>query len=447
MQARKSWKSRLVRGGIGLAVVSLLVGAGMFAMSGSREETANSPTNPGGIGEPIPVTLAPVTLRPVERQVSSVGTLYGVADITVTPKIEGTVTKVLHDVGDEVEQNEVLMEIEETYYRLAVEEAERALELELARLGLRNLPEKDWSVEVVPMVVRARSDLNEAELRLRRATSLYASKVLSQEEMDRAQRDYEVARASRDQAILEAQASLAAARFRHATLQTARQKLQETKVRAPILSPEQVESVRASLAQMVAVPEKVTPKFFVAQRMVAEGEMVRAMPAYRLVIDQALKLITSVPERYAGEIQVGQIARIQVEAYPQEVFVGRVSRVNPVVDRSSRALWLEVLLPNLDRRLKAGSFVNVALITRPQSDQLTIPEEALVRFAGVTKVFVIREGKAYPVEVRTGVRIVLENGQQVQNWLEVSGALSAGDKVVTSGHSKLAEGVPVRIRE
>jgi multidrug efflux pump subunit AcrA (membrane-fusion protein) len=449
MRDKRWFKDWRVRSGIGAGVVVLLVGAGMFGMSNGREgrESVSAVTQEDR--SPVAVTVARVTERPLERKVATVGTLYGVAEVTVTPKIEGVVTKVLHDVGDEVEQGEVLMEIEDTYYRLGVQEAERALDLELARLGLKNLPAADWTVDRVPMVVRARS-LNEAERRLNRAKSLYASKVLSQEEMDRAQRDHEVALATYDQAKLEAQSALAAARLRQASLQTARQKLDDTKVRAPVLSPEQVESVRSLVAQLVPVPDKVNPKFFVAQRLVAEGEMIRGFPstaAYRLVIDQALKLICSVPERYAGAIQVGQKAILQVEAYPQDVFEGRVSRINPVVDRASRALWLEVLVPNLDRRLKAGGFANVSIITSQQAKALTVPEEALVRLAGVTKVFVVRDGKAEAVEVQTGVRLSLPAGKTIENWVEVVGALSAGDVVVTTGQTRLVAGSPVRIRD
>ncbi len=443
------WRQRVWVGvGLVMIVSGSLIGA-RFLNRSSDESTAQAADGTNASPSPIPVTVAKVTSRSVERTVHSVGSLYGIAEIAVTPKIEGVVTKVLRDVGDEIEPNEVLMEIEDTYYRLAVQEAERALDLELAKLGLKNLPDNAWKAEAVPMVVRAQSDLTEAEQRYRRAKSLYTSKALSQEEMDRVQRDFEVATATRDQAVLEAQATLAAARYRHATLQTARQKLEETKVRAPIPSNEQIEAVRAGFAPLMSLPENITPKFFVAQRMVAEGEMIRAFPstvAYKLVIDQALKLITSVPERYLGEVQVGQTARIRVEAYPQEVFVGRVSRITPIVDRSSRALWLEILVPNLDRRLKAGGFADVDIITARQADALTVPEEALVRFAGVTKVFVVRQGTAVPVQVEPRTRLTLGSDDRPEIWVEVTGALSAGDLVVTSGQSKLAADTPVTIR-
>src|SRR4029077_15162366 len=110
---------------------------------------------------------------------------------------------------------------------------------------------------------------------------------------------------------------------------------------------------------------------------------------------------------------------------------------NPTVDSASRTFQIEVLVPNESRQLKAGSFAKAAILTREDSQACTVPEESLVTFAGINKVFVIREGKAFPVEVRTGVR----GG----NWLEITSELPAGAQVVTSGATQLADGTAVRI--
>jgi multidrug efflux pump subunit AcrA (membrane-fusion protein) len=69
----------------------------------------------------------------------------------------------------------------------------------------------------------------------------------------------------------------------------------------------------------------------------------------------------------------------------------------------------------------------------------TIPLEAIVRYAGVTKVFAVRGSKAQEVEVSVGV--------QQDGWVEVRGALAPGDQVVVSGQSRLVDGSPVVIRE
>jgi RND family efflux transporter MFP subunit len=112
--------------------------------------------------------------------------------------------------------------------------------------------------------------------------------------------------------------------------------------------------------------------------------------------------------------------------------------MNPTVDRTNRTFQIEVLVPNAERRLKPGNFAKAAIMTHQDSNAITVPTEALVAFAGVSKVFVVQEGKAHAVEVRLG-----ERGD---GWLEVLGDLTEGASVVTSGQTQLAEGTTVRVR-
>jgi multidrug efflux pump subunit AcrA (membrane-fusion protein) len=107
---------------------------------------------------------------------------------------------------------------------------------------------------------------------------------------------------------------------------------------------------------------------------------------------------------------------------------------------------VEVLVANPARKLRAGSFAKASVFTRQDAQAPTIPEEALVTFAGVTKVFVVRDGKARAVTVRPGVRLEVPGAGRTENWVEVLGEVPPDSQVVTSGHSQLAEGTPVRIR-
>ena len=108
----------------------------------SGTSAANPAKKPTKALQPVTVTTELVTTRPVQRTVKIVGSLYGQEEIAVSAKIEGRVTRILHDVGDVVRPGDVLVEIDETDYRLSMNETQRALELELARLGLTELPTK-----------------------------------------------------------------------------------------------------------------------------------------------------------------------------------------------------------------------------------------------------------------------------------------------------------------
>jgi len=164
---------------------------------------------------------------------------------------------------------------------------------------------------------------------------------------------------------------------------------------------------------------------------------------FELVVDRPLKLKATVPERHRSELTVGQQADVRVEYFPGQPFRGEVSRVSPAVDRASRTFQVEILVPNQDRRLSAGSFAQATICTSTDTSAATVPEEAIVTFAGVTKLFVVEGDKVrdVPVAVRQSLKLP---GQQ--SWVEVSGELDGSMEVVTSGQSQLSDSATVKIR-
>ena len=82
------------------------------------------------------------------------------------------------------------------------------------------------------------------------------------------------------------------------------------------------------------------------------GEYVReGTPLFRLVADDPIKFRSQVPEKFLSQVKAGQRVRMQVAAYP-EVFEGAVSRISPLVDRTSRTFEVEMLLPNASGKLQ-----------------------------------------------------------------------------------------------
>lgn len=462
----KAFLKRFVRWTLTLLVVAggvgaLLVWQGLLPIAKGRAhgdepaaaKSAETKKAASRRGPETAVTVAPVTGRPVQRRVQVVGTLHGTEEIDVASKVNGRVLRILHDVGDLVQPGEILLEVDPTDLRLAVTEATRSLELEMARLGLNAVPARDFDVATLPGVARAKLLEKNARNKYERSQSLLKQQAISREDVEQTETDWEVAQSNTRQAVLDAEATVAAIRQREALLETARQKLRDAKIVVPSPSLDRSTTQRrvvqaAAVARRTAASEV---EYVVASRMISEGEMVHDAPnsttVFRLVIDRPLKLKANVPERHAGEIRVGQAVELTVEAWPGEQFSGSVTRVNPTVDRENRTFSVEVALPNEDRRLRAGSFSKAAILTREEADVPTIPEEAFVKFAGIVKVFVVREGQVQSVKVEPGLRIPVEEDGRTQTWQEVAGALEPGDEVVTSGHSQLAEGSPVRVRD
>jgi multidrug efflux pump subunit AcrA (membrane-fusion protein) len=456
---------RLFRWTISLAVVAggvaaVLVWQGILPVAHGRAPAAHAPpasaaSTPGsGAGSTpraVAVTVAPVTPRPIKRQVQVVGTLHGVEEFEMAAKVDGRIVRLLHDVGDVVHPGDLLLEVDPTDLRLTTTEVMRSLELELARLGLSAVPARGFDIGTVPGVARARLLEKNARKKFERSQALLRKQALSREDLEQSETDYEVAEANTRQAMLDAEATLASIRQREALLESAQQKLRDTKVVVPTPSVGHERlAARFVLASGTGGQTLPETEYVISARMVSEGEMVNDSPAtslFKLVMDRSLKLKAHVPERHAGEIEIGQTVLVSVEAWPGERFTGTVARMNPTVDPENRTFEIEVCIPNEDRRLRAGSFAKAAVLTREQPDVATIPESALVRFAGVVKVFVVRDDVAHAVPVEAGIRLDVESADRVEVWRETAGELEPGDLVVTTGHSQLADETPVRIRE
>lgn len=254
--------------------------------------------------------------------------------------------------------------------------------------------------------------------------------------------------ASLDSATLDAQLREATANLQKTTTEEAR----AAKLKAQgVMSQQEYDTI--SSAQRVALARrdvlaihlghtKIRAPFAgrIAKRLVDVGNYVRTgTPIFVLVADDPLRLRGEVPERFVSELKIGQDVRGSVEAYPDDVLTGRLARISAAADSTSRALTVEATVPNPDGRLKVGFFCKAAILTHTDAEALVVPVEALVNFAGVTRVFVVDDGgTARTRPVRTGLSL----GTKV----EIVEGLSRGERVATSALARLAEGSKVVVR-
>jgi RND family efflux transporter MFP subunit len=233
-------------------------------------------------------------------------------------------------------------------------------------------------------------------------------------------------KAALDNALLSARATLAAAMASQVELDVARQAREDLVVCAP---------------EPTKPPTGLTEplEFAITKRMVSEGQMIReGEQVAQLIIDKPLRMWVNVPEKYTPYAGVGQQVRLTVASHPGRIFDGTVVWINPSVDAESRTFQVEVSIPNEDRALRPGGFVKASVITNRANERTIVPIEAIVRFAGVTKLFVVHDGKAQAVSVETGT--------EGDGWIEVQGEVPADATVITSGQTQLADGTAVTIR-
>lgn len=374
----------------------------------------------------VMVTVEPVTFRAVQRTVEGVGTIHGFEEVSISARVEGRVRGIHFDVADRVRPGALLMEIDPTDLELSVQQAEKALDVEFAKLGLTGLPDKNVDLEKVPSVMQAQTRMETAQSRHDRVRRLAAIRAISGEETENAAGDFRVAQAELAHQLLMAKTALATIHLKKAALDVSRQQLRDTKLFVP--------------TPTLPVPgTNGDLTYAVTSRSISEGSLVRVgTEVCKLVINQTLKLRLPIPERFSSEVALGQKAEVSTSAFPRP-FDGTVTRINPAVDPTTRTFEVEVLIFNPRGELKPGGFAKAAILTRLEKDAATVPLSSLVSFAGINKIFVTENGKAKEVRITQGV--------QTTGWVEItSPTLPRGAQVITSGQTVLSQDTPVVVR-
>src|SRR5207244_4216156 len=159
------------------------------------------------------------------------------------------------------------------------------------------------------------------------------------------------------------------------------------------------------------------------------------MPVMAVVRVDPLKVIGEIPEKMGPWIRAGQTVQLHVDAYPDKVIQGKVSRISPAVNTATRAFPFEALVPNADAALKPGTFARVHIESGKLDDVVTLSYAAMQYRYGVNRVFVVDGDKLVMRELKIGDRL----GDRV----EVLGGVKPGERVAVTDVEKLADGMKV----
>ena len=160
-------------------------------------------------------------------------------------------------------------------------------------------------------------------------------------------------------------------------------------------------------------------------------------PLFTIASDRVLRLRGEIPERYVAEIAVGQEVRGEVDAFPGLTLHGRLSRINAGIDPASRTLVVEAEIDNADGKLRPGFFVRAAVVAQRGVRTVTVPSLAVQSFAGVSRLFVVRDG--------TVTRRTIEVGDRFEDDVEITSGVEAGETVAVTGLTRLQDGMKVQI--
>lgn len=170
----------------------------------------------------------------------------------------------------------------------------------------------------------------------------------------------------------------------------------------------------------------------------ATGSATQAVPLFTIMDMDTVRIYVSVPQEAAHLAKPGVAAALTVRERPGEDFQASITRTTEALDPATRTLLVEIDVPNKDRKLQPGTFVNVTLYLQQHPNALAIPPAALVpsKNGKEKSVFIIDQGKAKLVPIKTGI----DDGV----WVEVVDGLTGDEDVVVVGKGGLGDGQVVR---
>jgi multidrug efflux pump subunit AcrA (membrane-fusion protein) len=408
---------------LALLIVLLAVVVGVMESCGGSKANVRK-EEPTATPKVVDVTTAAAIRRDLPEFVEATGSLAGDQQTDVAPQTSGKVVEVGVDIGSAVRRGQMLVKLDDTELKLRVNQAQTQVEQAKAavkqaeeKIGLRS--GQSFEPTRVAEVAAAKVSYDLAEKNLKRAEKLIESGDVSRS-------FYDQQRAQRDQLKEQYDSAVAQARQNYAAVEVARTNVANAEA--------QLALARKSLSYAV-IPAPIDG--FVSERTADLGEYVSPTQKVATIVrTNPLRVRIDIPEQAIPEVHVGQSVSATTSAWPDKSFSGHIARIAPSVTANSRTLTVEAELDNSSGALKPGQFATVRILQPRPVPAVLVPAKAVMTDAGVSRVFVIKDGHAEQRLVQLGVT----EGDLIQ----LKSGVTADEKVATSNLEQLADGVPVR---
>jgi RND family efflux transporter MFP subunit len=356
--------------------------------------------------------FAKITERTLPATLEASGTLAADEMSEVASPGSGVCTSVEIDVGSHVKKGDPLVHLDGRDASLRLAQANAAAAQAQARLGMK--PGERFDPTAMAEVRSAKEAMDLAVADAARTKSLFDSGGVAQASWDQAKSRAEQARAQYDSAINGAQQAWAGLAAAQASANLAQKASADTIVRAPFDGA-------------------------VAERRISAGEFAQMGRVVAVVVrDNPLRFRVDIPESDSGKMAEGKDVTITVAAYPGRVFHGKVKRIGASMKAQSRALPIEIEVPNDEGSLKPGSFARAQIaLGAGDAPALLVPKSAIGTSGSASRVFV-RVGN------RVSERIVAV-GREIEGLTEIRGTLTAADEIAVDAVDKLSDGAEVKV--
>lgn len=377
---------------------------------------AEAPPEGRGEGGPIAVTVAPVSTGVLTEPVEYVGTVAPQRTVSLRAQAEGRLLGLTGEVGDRLNQGQLVARLDDSLFNTATSQARAQLDTLTAELAQGRIQVEQSKIALA----QARIELTQAQNDARRYRELAGSGAVADRDAETFQTAAQIAAqgvAAAEQQVNLAQAAVNATLSRMAAQQANVSETEQQRAFTQVISP--LNSV-------------------VMARLKEPGDLVRDGEEILQLGDFAqVKVVVPVSELDLGGITPGQLATVQLDAFPDQVRRGTVRRIAPAAESEARQVPVEILLDNPDGQLRGGMLARVTFLAATP-ERFLIPESALQGDEAQPQVFVLRG------EDRVEAKTVFV-GDRRDGEVEVLSGLTPSDRIIINSAQPLQSGATVRL--
>lgn len=390
------------------------------------------------------VDVAIATIAPLQSIREYTGTTQPLQEVAIRAQAEGQLQKLNVDVGDRVKRGQVLAEIDDALLSATTAEAEAELASRRTEISQLQAQVSDAKIQVE----QARLELQQAQFDANRNDGLAKAGAVSSQQ---------------------GQQSRTLAKTAAQVLRSAQQKVR-VQQQAIVVANGRIGAQQAVLAQQQARRAYTVIKSplsgVVLTRSTEVANVVQVgNELLRLGDFSQAKVNVQISELDLAQVRSGGAAKVRLDAFPNRQFVGKVTRVSPAANPTSRLVPVEMTIPNPTGRIGSGLLARVSL-TQPTVDRVVIPLSALqdnpptagggnakptqssanpnpiaplARTKG-TLFVVVRQGEQSKVTARS-----VALGQQLDGKVQILSGLAPGERYVSRAGRPLKDGAAVRL--
>ena len=360
--------------------------------------------------EAVDVSAAKVEAAPGAADLLLAGNIQAVTEAALFARTDGYVKKRIADIGDRVEQGQILAELESP---------EVDQQLAQARATVKQSQSALAQTEAALQQAKANQAL--ADATFKRWKELVQSGVISKQDGD-----------EKEAAYLARKADVAAA---EANIKAAQSAISAGEANVSrLLEIQSFQKVRAPYTGVI------TLRNITLGTLVSAGSSTAVRELYRITQLDLLKIMVSVPQSEVAFIHDGLNCSIQVKELPGQSYSAKVSKTANSLDATSRTLLTEIQFRNPGEKVLPGMYGEVKFTLHRTKPPLLIPSDAVLSGrAGMQVALIRKNGTVHYQNVDLG----RDNGAKI----EVLTGLDLGDRIVMNPTDEVREGVKVKVVE